>query len=187
MKRRRTKSDLKLLSILAAVVVCVALPPRASALEAKADLNLELRLLQTVPGRVATGAGATGTARVEVAIDALWPTREVSLRVEKADGSPWMVKGRAFAVRPVGWTDAGGEPLEPGTSGPSIPSRGVIHTTIEVPLEGAAYHEIVVRVTGVTDAGTLVTESVVRAPLGVSPNLPVDDGTFATFSVQGVK
>jgi hypothetical protein len=188
MKKRKTNSQpSKVWSILAAAVVLAALSPRAHALEAKADLNVELRLLQTVPGRVATGAEATGVARIEVAVDALRPTRDVTLRIEKPDGTPWTVKGRSFAVRPVGWTDAGGEPLEPGVSGPSIPSRGVIRTTIEVPLEGAALHEIIVRALGVTDAGTLMTEAVVRAPLGVTPNLPVDDGTFANFNLQGVK
>ena len=176
----------RLWSILAAAILLAALAPRAHANEAKADLNLELRLLETVPGRVATGAQATGVARIEVAVDALRPTREVTLRIEKPDGTPWTVQGRSFAVRPVGWTDAGGEPLEPAAGGPSIPGRGVIRTTIEVPLEGAALHEIVVRAQGVTDAGGLTTEAVVRAPLGVDPKLPVDDGAFVNFNLQGV-
>ncbi len=55
-----------------------------------------------------------------------------------------------------------------------------------MPLEGAALHEIIVRALGVTDAGTLMSEAVVRAPLGVTPNLPVDDGTSVNFNLQGV-
>ena len=187
MKKNRTKfQPIMVWSILAAAVVLTALSTRAYALEAKADLNLELRLLQTIPGRTATGAGATGVARIEVVLDALRPTRNVTLRIEKPDGTPWTVQGRAFAVRPVAWTDPGGEPLEPGVDGPSIPSRGVIRTTIEVPLEGAALHEIVVRALAVDPTGAIMTESVVRAPLGVDPNLPVDDGTYANFNLQGV-
>jgi len=107
--------------------------------------------------------------------------------VLRPDGSAWTVKTRPFTTRDLAWSDPGGEPLEPGADGPSIPARGAIRTTIAVPLEGAAIHEIVVAVTGLVGGDPIATEGVVRAVLGVSDNQPVDDGIHANFSLKEVK
>lgn len=128
-----------------------------------------------------------GIATIEVLVEAFRATSDIQLRIERPDGSAWTVKARPFAAGPLDWTDPGGEPLEPGSDGVSIPPRGGIRTTIAVPLEGAAIHEIVVAVTGLLGGDLIATEGMVRVPLGVSDNQPVDDGIQATFSLKEVK
>jgi hypothetical protein len=61
-----------------------------------------------------------------------------------------------------------------------------MRTVIAVPLEGADIHEIVVKATGLMEGQPMATEAVVRAPLGVSDNQPVDDGVRANFALTGV-
>ena len=159
----------------------------AFATEAKGDLDLQLRLVETVPGRGPAGPSMIGVAKIEVFVEAFRATGDIELRVLRPDGSAWTVKARPFPTHGLVWTNSGGEPLEPGTDGPSIPARGAIRTTIAVPLDGAAIHEIVVAVTGLVGGDPIATEGVVRAVLGVSDNQPVDDGIHANFSLKEVK
>jgi len=174
--------------VLAAAALVVSAGARESrASEAKGDLNLQLRLIETVPVRGSSGPSMTGLARIELLVDAFRQAREVQVAVERPDGTSWTFNGRPFNLRPDDWTDPGGEPLEPDGSGPVVPARGAIRTTIQVPLNGAMIHGIVVRVTALIGDETVTTEAYLTAALGVAPNLPVDDGTFATFSLQEVK
>jgi hypothetical protein len=173
------------LAMLALAAMAPAKP--AFATEAKGDLDLQLRLVETVPGRGPAGPSMTGVARIEVLVEAFRATGGVELRVLRPDGSAWTVKTRPFTTRDLAWSDRGGEPLEPGADGPSIRVRGAIRTTIAVPLEGAAIHEIVVAVTGLVGGDPIATEGVVRAVLGVPDNQPVDDGAFANFPLQREK
>jgi hypothetical protein len=159
----------------------------ASATEALGDLGVQLRLVEIVPGRGAAGPSMTGIAKIEVLVEAFRATNEIELRVLRPDGSAWTVKTRPYSTGPLAWSDPGGEPLEPGADGQSIPARGAIRTTVAVPLEGAAIHEIVVAVTGVVGGDPISTEGIVRAALGVPDNQPVDDGTYANFPLKEVK
>jgi len=172
---------------LATLALAAVVPAtRALANEAKSDLGVQLRLLETAQGNGLGGPSMTGIARIEVFVEAFRATDEIQLSVLRPDGSTWKVHGRPFGVgRPV-WTGPGGEPQEPGDNGQSVPARGGIRTTIVVPLQGADIHEIMVVVTGLVNGEPISTEGVVRAVLGVADNQPIDDGTYANFSLQGV-
>ena len=157
------------------------------ATEPKGDLDLQLRLVETVPGRGPAGPSMAGVARIEVQVEAHRATAGVELRVLRPDGSAWTVKSRPYATRELAWTDAGGRPLENGAVGQSIPARGAMRTMIAVPLEGAAVHEIVVNVSGSAGGDPIATEGIVRAVLGVADAQPVDDGTYANVPLNEVK
>jgi hypothetical protein len=170
----------------AAALAMLALARPVSATEGTGDLSLTLRLVETANGQ-GRGPSMTGAARIEVVLEAFRATTDVQLSVLRPDGSIWTAKGRKFATGPLAWTDPDGEPQEPGADGQTVPSRGIIRTTIVVPLEGADIHEIVVSVTGLANGERVATEGVVRAALGVPDNQPVDDGNRANFSLKGVK
>jgi hypothetical protein len=150
------------------------------------EIGVELRLVGTTPGRIPTGASATGVATIEVLVEAREATSDVELRVLRPDGSAWTVKGRPYAAARPEWSTPAGMRLEPGVHGVSVPARGALHTTLLVPLEGAALHEIVVAVKGVAGGAPVASEAIVRAPLGVPDHRPVDDGTYAHFPVKAV-
>ncbi len=159
----------------------------AHAEEALGDLDLQLRLLDVLPGK-GTGAQMTGMASLEVLLLAALPTKDIRLTVEKPDGSVWTVRSGPFDPGVPVWSPPdGGEPLESGVEGPSVGARQSIRTTLVVPLEGAAVHEIIVKVTGLGPEGELVTEAMLKAPLGVELELPVDDGTTASFQMKEAK
>ena len=182
------QSGLRIVSGALAVAVLAAAAARgARASEAKGDLNLSLRLVEIIPGKSVAGSPPNGIARIEVIVDAFEATQQLELTVERADGSPWTVKGRPVTPRPSPYTTPGGEPWEPGADGITVPSRGTLRTMIEVPLEGAAVHEIILRATGLAAGSLVTTEAMVLAALGAPLNLPVDDGTVANFGLQGVK
>jgi hypothetical protein len=164
----------------------LALAQPAPASEGMGDLNLTLRLVETAHGQ-GRGPSMTGAARIEVSLEAFRETKDIQLSVLRPDGSIWTAKGRAFSTGTLEWTDQGGEPQEPGADGQTVPTRGIIRTTIVVPLQGADIHEIVVSVTGLVGGERIATEGVVRAALGVPDNQPVDDGIHANFSLKGVK
>ncbi len=159
----------------------------ALAAESLGDLGVQLRLVELVPRKGPAGPSMTGLATIEVLVEAFRATNDIQLRVVRPDGSGWTVKTRPYSIGLLDWSDPGGEPLEPGAEGPSIPARGGIRTTFAVPLEGAAIHEIVVVVTGLVDGVPIATEGIVRAAMGVPDNQPVDDGTYANFSLKEVK
>jgi hypothetical protein len=151
------------------------------------ELSVELRLVETTPGKILTGASATGVARIEVLVESRQETNDLELAVLRPDGSVWTVKGRPFAIGRPDWSTAGGTRMEAGVHGVSVPARGGLHTTIAVPLEGAALHEIIVAVKGVSGGAPIASEAAVRAALGVPDHRPVDDGTYAHFPVKEVK
>lgn len=151
------------------------------------ELGVELRLVETTPGKILAGSAATGVAKIEVLVEARQATSDVELRVLRADGSAWTVKGRPYAAVQPEWSTPAGTRLESGVHGVSVPARGALHTTLLVPLEGAALHEIVVAVKGVSGGAPIASEAVVRAALGVPDHRPVDDGTYAHFPVKEVK
>lgn len=157
----------------------------ARANEARGDLNLELRLVETTPLNVAKGAEMLGVAKIDVALDAFRAAEQVTISVEGPDGGTLTFKAKPVQLGTPTWTDPGGEPLEPGPAGTTIPARGVITTHINVPLQGQEIHEIVVRITAIVGGQPMTTEAVVRAALGVDLNLPVEDGTYANFAVKG--
>jgi hypothetical protein len=169
-----------------AVLLVMAPSPNARASEAKGDLNIELRLIDTVPAIAVARTVPTGVAKIEVVVDAFRGAHGVQLSVERPDGSPWTFNGRPASFQPVAWTAVSGEPEEPGGDGMTLPPQGVIRTTIEVPLGGAAVHEIIVRVRGFVGDDPVTTEAIVKAPLGVAPSVPVDDGTHINVAVQAV-
>jgi hypothetical protein len=155
--------------------------------EAKGDLALQLRLVETSSQHGRVGPSMTAVARIEVFVEAFRATKDIRLSVLRPDGSTWKVKGRRFSTGTLDWTDPTGEPQEAGGGEPSIPAHGAIRTMIAVPLEGAAIHEIVVTATGLVEGQPVKTEGVVRAALGVPDNQPVDDGVHANFALQEVK
>ena len=161
----------------------------AFANEAKEDFALQLRLVETSAQKGHVGPSMTGIARIELFLEAFRATRNIQISVLRPDGSTWVVKGRRFETGPLDWRGPGGEPLEPqeaDADGPVLRARGGMKTMIAVPLEGADIHEIVVKATGLMEGDPVATEAVVRAPLGVPDNQPVDDGERANFSLQGV-
>jgi hypothetical protein len=160
----------------------------AFANEAKDDFALQLRLVETSAQKGHVGPSMTGIARIEVFLEAVRATRDIQISVTRPDGSTWVSKGRRFATGVLDWRGPGGEPLEPQEpgAGPVLRAHGGMRTLIAVPLEGADIHEIVVKATGLMEGEPIATEAVVRAPLGVPDNQPVDDGVHATFSLQGV-
>ena len=129
----------------------------------------------------------TGVARIEVLVEAFRATKDIRLSVLRPNGTEWTVNGRRFTTGALAWSDPGGEPQESGANGPSVPAHGAMRTTIAVPLQGAAIHEIVVTATGFVDGEAIRTEGVVRVAIGVPDNQPVDDGIQANFSLQEVK
>ena len=161
--------------------------PPARATEPMGDLGVQLHLLDLVPGKGPVGPSMTGVARIEVLVQAFRETRDVELRILRPDGSAWSLKGRPLPSDRPFWHGPGGEPLEPGTNGQVVAARGAIRSTIVVPLEGASVHEIVVAVTGFVGDDPIRTSAVVRVPLGVDDDQPVDDGIHANFSLQEVK
>jgi len=185
MKTLRTITT-RLGTVVALAMLAVVVPAtRALASEPKGDLGVQLRLLEAVQGN-GRGPSMTGVARIEVFVEAFRATNDIQLSVLRPDGSTWKVGGRPFGVGRPQWSDPGGEPLEPGDDGQSVPARGGIRTTIVVPLQGADIHEIMVVVRGLREGEEISTEGVVRVALGVPDNQPVDDGTQANFSLQGV-
>jgi hypothetical protein len=173
--------------LVALALVAVTVGRRVSAAEALDDLGVQLRLVELVPANGPAGPSKLGVAKVEVLVQAFRSTSDLELRILHADGSTWKVKGRPIESGRPAWADPSGEPLEPGADGLAIPARGAIRTTIVVPLDGAAIHEIVVAVTGLVGGEPIATEAVVRVAWGVPDNQPVDDGTYANFTVSEVR
>jgi hypothetical protein len=162
---------------------------QANANEAKDDFALQLRLVETSAPKGHVGPSMTGIARIEVFLEAVRATRDIQISVTRPDGSTWAFKGRRFSTGVLDWRGPDGEPLEPqepGAGGLILRAHGGMRTLIAVPLEGADIHEIIVKATGLMGGEPISTEAVVRAPLGVPDNQPVDDGTRAAFSLQGV-
>jgi len=159
----------------------------ASATEPMGDLNVQLRVVEIVPGNRAAGPEMMGVARIEVFVEALRAASDIQLNVVRPDGAAWVGPKGSFTSGELDWSDPSGAPVRLGSRGPSVPSRGAIRTRIVVPLNGAGVHEIAVTVTGLSGGKPIVTEGMVRVALGVAGNGPVDDGEYAHFPLQEVK
>jgi len=161
--------------------------PAASAAEAKADLAVQVRVVDVEQSDARRSGTPVATAHLQILVEALPATRDVRLSIDRPDGTTWTFKGQPFAPGYTEWTDPGGEPLEPGAGGPAIPARGAILASIAVPLEGAAIHEILVKIQGLAGDAPLSASASIRIPVGVDAGLPVDDGEFANFSLKEVR
>jgi len=155
--------------------------PLAHAAESRADLGVTLRVI----GTVHESGKSAGIARIEVAVDAFRATEILSIEVLGASGEPWLSRSGLVRTSDLAWSDATGRKVDATPEGPRIAARGLLKTRIEVPLEGASVHEVVVRVTGRSGDEVLSAEDAVRIPLDVPPTV-VDDGTYANVPVQEV-
>lgn len=173
------------LSLLALLLIATLWSGRpASAAEALGDLDLQIRLVGVDQGK-GIGHDMQGSAKIEAVLTVAQTTERIRLTVEKADGSPWMVGSHPFDPEPVKWRKLdGGEPYEATDGTPRVGARGALRTTLVVPLKGADIHEIVLRVTGTGQGGTLTTEAMLKAPLGVEEELPVEQDGVATFKMK---
>jgi len=160
-----------------------ALPAEAS--EALGDLHLELRLVELTPAPASRPADVGGVATLDVVLQAYRGAEDIRLRILKPDGTPWTLRATPFDPGVIRWaTPDGGEPLEAGGH-PSVGASGALHARIQVPLEGAAIHEVVVEIVAQVGGKTERTENVARIALGVPMWLPVvgDDGV-ASFPLE---
>lgn len=129
--------------------------------EAKSDLALEVRVVESVVAKGALGRPAARYARIEVDVESFRTVEDVALSVERRDGRASAVRGTPLALSRLDWTDARGA-VSPGPEGIVIPARGKIRTRFEVPIdEGAGVQTIVVRATAVSGTEEVSTESAV--------------------------
>lgn len=158
--------------------------PPVSASESLGDLDLQIRLMGVDQGK-GTGRDMNGAAKIEAVLTVAKATERIRLTVERADGSPWMVGSHPFDPEPVKWRKLdGGEPYESADGTPSVGARGALRTTLVVPLKGADVHEIVLRATAVGPDGAVTTEAMLKAPLGVQADLPVEQDGVATIKMK---
>ena len=175
-------------SLAAAGMVAAALiHSDASANEAKADLAVQVKVADLDRSDARRTGEPVAVAHLQILVEARPAVRDVQLSIERPDGTTWTFKGHPFSPGYTGWTDPGGEPLEPGANGPEVPARGAILATIAVPLEGAAIHEILIKIAGLAGDSPLTASASIRIPVDVDAELPVEDGEFANFSLKGVR
>ena len=161
--------------------------PTMRATEGLADLEMRLRLIDVDRGK-GNGPDAKGAARIEVSLRAAKETQFISLAVERADGSSWTVGSRTFELDRVQWRRSDGtEPPRPANDRPMARAGETLRAVVVIPLQGAAVHEIVMRAKGFLREGPVSTEAMVRAPLGVEMDLPVEEDGQAVIRPQGAK
>lgn len=165
--------------IVTGVLFLVALS-NITATEPTPDLTLEARVVAT-NGTTRWGGGIEGTATIELTLSSLRQVRDFELRVLRPDRSAWSVDGRAWSPAPPLWAAADGEVL---VGRPDLAAGGAMRAVVEIPLRGAAIHEIVIEAVGTGESGTTATETFVRVPLGVAPRLAVGDGDVAAFELE---
>ena len=187
MKMNALVAAARALSLVLFAVPLIATPwgsPPATASEASGDLDLQVRLLDLDKGN-GSGRDLKGAARIEVVLVAAQATEKIRLTVEKADGSSWMRGSRPFDPEPVHWrTLDGGEPQEASDGSTAVGPRGALRTIIVVPLQGASVHEIILRATATSATGPVTTEAMLKAPLGVAEELPVEQDGVATIKMK---
>ena len=184
MNRKQALRGWRVASVPAVVLVAALSLSGVRAAEALGDLDLQARILQIVPGK-GSAAAAFGVAKVELLLQAAYDTSGIDLRVASPDGRTWKIKSGPFSPGRIPWTRPdGGEPYEAGDGSTAIDRHGSLRAVIDVPMEGAAIHEMVFEVSGIGPTGPIHTTAVVRAALGVPDRLPVDDGTVATFPME---
>lgn len=154
-------------ALLSAVLLAVAVRQPTIATEAFGNLHLEVRLLEVGRGADEASGVPTGTARIAILVRSLDAVEGLTLRIEHPDGAEWAMDP-PMAGRILSWQR---RPTEPPADFPngsfSLEARGHAATHVEVPLEGAAIHQIVVEATGQVGGQSLRTEAMVEAPLAV--------------------
>jgi len=187
MKMRALANGARAMALALLAVPLIATPLGslpASASEASGDLDLQIRLLDVDRGN-GQGRAMSGAAHIEASLVVAQATERIRLTVEKPDGSSWMVGSRPFNPEPVRWLTAdGSEPQEASEGLPSVGPRQILRTTIVVPLMGADVHEIILRLSASTASGPVTTEAMLRAPLGVQEELPVEQDGVATMKMK---
>jgi hypothetical protein len=187
MRVRTLAKGARAVALMLLAVPLIATPwgnPPASAGEASGDLDLQIRLLNVDRGN-GSGREMNGAARIEALLVVAQATEKIRLTVEKADGSNWMVGSHPFNPQPVSWRKPdGSEPQEAADGLPSVGPREALRTSVVVPLRGADVHEIILRVTAYTASGPITTEAMLRAPLGVQEELPVEQDGVATIKMK---
>lgn len=182
-ERERVIFSLALLGMVSAMAIPCASPALGS--EPLGDLELRLTLVDLATTTDSDGGVAGGVARVEAILQAAAPAREVRLRVLRPDGAAWTADGRPFDPGPAAWTRMdGADALVAADGSVTIGAREAVRTVLEVPLEGAAVHEIVVEVAGRGARGLLRTESALRVVLGVPESHEEDDDGYVSFPVE---
>lgn len=171
------------LALFAIVAPGSNLPTRAS--EALGDLDLRVRLLSVELDK--GGSPETkGAARIELLLGVARTTESIRLTVEKADGSSWLVGSSPFDPEPVDWRKPDGTaPIAAADGRPRAVPNVALRSVIVVPLAGAAVHELVFRVSASSSGAPLITEAMVRVPLGVEENLPIEKDGVAEFKPKG--
>lgn len=154
-------------SLVSAVLLAGAALRPALATEAFGKLHLEVHLLEVSRGPDHADGVPAGTARIEILVRSLDPVEGLSLRIEHPDGADWAMDP-PMADRVLSWER---RPTEPPVESPngafSLEARGHAATHVEVPLEGAAIHEIVVEATAQVGGESVRAGAMVEAPLGV--------------------
>jgi hypothetical protein len=168
------------------IAACSLTASAGFATEPKSDLALEVRLVDTVVNQGALGRGVTGMAKIEIALDSLRDAHDVVLELRAPDGRPLQFRSRPVSMGPLAWSDPRGARIAPGSRGILIPARGRILTRLDVPLEGAAIHGLVVKAKAVSAAEEVETEAFVLVPVGVPMAVAVEDpeSGLANFTVK---
>ncbi len=182
-ERQGTAFSLLLLGVVFAMTIPCASPALGS--EPLGDLDLRLTLVGLETTTASDGSVAGGVARIEATLEAAAPAREARLRVLRPDGTAWLAGGRPFDPGPTAWTRAdGGEALVAADGSVALGARETVRAVLEIPLEGAAVHEIVVEVAGRGARGSLRTENVLRVALGVPETDAEEDDEYVSFPVE---
>ena len=187
MKMKALATAARALTLVLLAVPLFATPwgsPPAKASEASGDLDLQIRLLGVDKGN-GRGRDMKGAVRIEAVLVAAQATEKIRLTVEKPDGSSWMLGSHPFDPEPVTWRKLdGGEPQEASDGSPVVGPREALRTIVVVPLQGASVHEIILRVTASGALGPITTEAMLKAPLGVTEDLPVEQDGVATLKMK---
>lgn len=175
------RSYLRAMGVAVLAVAASSAPPLLHATEGRADLGVTLRLLGTSP--VHASGKMAGVARIELTVDAFRETEILSVDVVGPHGEPWGSRSGLRIPSSQAWTDATGRQVDTASKEARVAARGLLKTFIEVPLEGAGVHDVVVRVVGRSGGQMLEAEDALRVPYGV-PRVVQDDGTVANVPVR---
>jgi hypothetical protein len=137
------------------------------ATEPAGALDLEVRLVEVARGADAGPDTPAGHARLAVVVRSLAPIEGLSLEILHPDGTPWAMDP-PMAGRTLAWEKRPTEPpVELPNGSVSLGPKDRAVTRLDVPLEGTAIHEIIVRASGLLGGQPIATEAMVEAPLGV--------------------
>lgn len=151
------------------------------AAEPTGPFNIHARLVKVVPDTASSGRIA-GEARIELLLESFEGTKNIRLDVLRSDGSPWVTERGPFTLSSLRWTRPGHvEPEEVGNGSGLLGKGETARFFVNVPLQGNAIHEFVIRASGEGPQGSVRTQDALRAPLGTSLNLPKDDGVVSEY------